>query len=175
MPPRWQHDYELLACVATRLHARRILGYPQLVDAGRMTADAAADGIRVMGTISCTWWAIAEGQPEPQWTQDADAGGAWPYERVAALTIAARRPRAAAIELPNDYDVVGFADAIDTLIWWETARPSARLIVDCNRELRMPARPAAIPIAPAAPVSRPSAITAATSRAGQPFLFGVAA
>ncbi len=176
MHPRWQHDYELLACVATRLHAKRILGYPEVVHAGRMTADAAADGIRIMGTIACTWWAIAEGQPEASWTQDPDLGGAWPFERVAALTIAARRARAAAIELPNDYEVVGFADAIDTLIWWETARPSARLIADCNRGLRMPAHPAAIPpIATVTPASRPLAIAPAASRAGQPFLFGVAA
>jgi len=176
MPPRWQHDYELLACVATRLHAQRILGYPEVVHAGRMTADAAADGIRVMGTIACTWWAIAKGKPEAPWTQDPDLGGAWPFERVAALTIAARRPRAAAIELPNEYEVVGFADAIDTLIWWETARPSVRLIVDCNRELRMPADHAAIPlIAPVASASRPPATPPAVSRAGQPFLFGVAA
>lgn len=174
--PRWQHDYELLACVATRLHAQRIDGYPKLVHAGRMTADGAADGIRVMGTIACSWWAIAEGHPEARWTQDPDLGGAWPYERVAALTIAARRPRATAIELPNDYDVVGFADAIDTLIWWETARPSARLIADCNRELRMAARPAAItPIATVAAAPRPPAIAQVASRAGQPFLFGVAA
>lgn len=147
-----------------------------MVHAGRMTTRAAADGIRVMGTIACTWWAIADGQPEALWTQDPDLGGAWPYERVAALTIAARRPRAAAIELPNDYEVVGFADAIDTLIWWETARPSARLIADCNRELRMPARPAAnSPIVAVSPGSRPSTIAPPASRAGQPFLFRVAA
>ncbi len=176
MPVRWQHDYELLACVATRLHSQRIIGYPDVVHAGRMTARAAADGIRVMGTIACTWWAIAEGQPEALWTRDPDLGGAWPYERIAALTIAARRPRTTAIELPNDYEVVGFADAIDTLIWWETARPSARVIADCNRELRMPARPSATTsIAPVAPASRPSPIAPAASRAGQPFLFGVAA
>jgi hypothetical protein len=176
MTPRWQHDYELLACVAMQLHAQRIVGYPEVVHVGRMTASAAADGIRVMGTIACTWWAIAEGQLEAHWTQDPELGGAWPYERIAALTIAARRPRATAIELPNDYEVVGFADAIDTLIWWETARPSARLIADCNREIRMPARPTAItPIAPVAPAPRPSTMTPAVSRAGQPFLFEVAA
>lgn len=171
MPPRWQHDYELLACVATRLHAQRILGYPEVVHAGRMTANAAADGIRVMGTIACTWWAIAEGQPEAPWAQDPDLGGAWPFERVAALTIAARRPRAAAIELPNDYEVVGFADAIDTLIWWETARPSARLIADRNHVARSPTAPSMSAIA--SPPSKPTA--PAIPRAGQPFLFGVAA
>ena len=41
--PRWQRDHELLACVASQLHALRITGYPELVDAGRMTAIAAAD------------------------------------------------------------------------------------------------------------------------------------
>ena len=92
------------------------------------------------------------------------------------MTLAGANAVGAAIELPNDYEVVGFADAIDTLIWWETARPSARLIVDCNRGLRMPAHPAAIiPIVPDPPVSRPSPIAPAASRAGQPFLFGVAA
>ena len=179
MPPRWQHDFELLACVASRLHAQRIVGYPSLVDAGRMTAGEAADGIRIMGAIACSWWAIAEGRPEAEWTQDPDLGGAWPYERSASLAIAAPRARSAAIELPNDFEIVGFADAIDTLIWWETAQPSARLIADCNRALRTPApRQSAAPAAPTARAfpSAPIATSApAAPRAGQPFLFGVAA
>lgn len=177
--PRWQHDHELLAYVASQLHALRITGYPELVDTGRMTPIAAADGIRIMGTIACTWWAIVDGQPEAAWTQDPELGGAWPYERLHALTVAARRPRAAAIELPNDYEIVGFADAIDTLIWWETARPSARLIADCNRALRMPASmPMPIAIAavpPATATKAPAPFASSAPRAGQPFQFGVAA
>jgi excisionase family DNA binding protein len=39
-----------------------------------------------MGTIACTWWAIVDGQPEAAWTQDPELGGAWPYERLHALT-----------------------------------------------------------------------------------------
>jgi len=175
--PRWQHDHELLACVASQLHALRITGDPELVDAGRMTPLAAADGIRIMGTIACTWWAIVDGQPEAAWTQDPELGGAWPYERLHALTVAARRPRAAAIELPNDYEIVGFADAIDTLIWWETAQPSARLIADCNRALRQPAptpAPIAAIVAPS-PTKSTAPIAPAAPRAGMPFQFGVAA
>jgi hypothetical protein len=170
---RWQHDYELLACVATRLHVQRIVGYPELVHAERMTAVAAADGIRIMGTIACTWWAIAEGAPEAEWTQDPDLGGAWPYERIAALHVAARRPRAAAIELPNDYETVGFADAIDTLIWWETARPSASLIVRGHQLPLAPAPTALMSLAPRP--SPPLHNTPSAPRAGQPFNFGVAA
>ena len=174
--PRWQHDHELLACVASQLHALRITGYPELVDTGRMTPIAAADGIRIMGTIACTWWAIVDGQPEAAWTQDPELGGAWPYERRHALTVAARRPRAAAIEWPNDYEIVGFADAIDTLVWWETAWPCARLICDCNSKPRSPA-----PHLPASPIPcTHSPISTAPNisdvpRAGQPFPFGVAA
>ena len=177
--PRWQRDHELLACVASQLHVLRITGYPELVDAGRMTAIAAADGIRIMGTIACTWWAIVDAQPEAAWTQDPALGGAWPYERLHALTVAARRPRAAAIEWPDDYEIVGFADAIDTLIWWETAQPSARLIADCNRALRMPASmPMPMPTAIAAvpPATKIQATFGSSApRAGQPFQFGVAA
>ncbi len=167
---RWQHDYELLACVASRLHVQRIIGYPDMVETSRMTLAVAADGIRVMGAIACSWWAIAERRPEQAWIHDPELGGAWPYERVAALTIAAKRPRAAAIDLPNDFEIVGFADAIDTLIWWETARPSARLIVGpCDAvPVTEPVTPA-VSAKPATPAAQPA------SRAGQPFLFGEAA
>ena len=174
--PRWQRDHELLACVASQLHALRITGYPELVDTGRMTPIAAADGIRIMGTIACTWWAIVDGQPEAAWTQDPELGGAWPYERLHALTVAARRPRAAASELPNDYEIVGFADAIDTLIWWETAQPSACLISNCNRALRTPApmrNPIAVRLATAAKTQ--ATFESSAPRAGQPFQFGEAA
>jgi len=167
---RWRNDYELLACVASRLHVQRIVGYPDLVETNRMTPAAAADGIRIMGTIACSWWAIAERQPEQPWIHDPELGGAWPYERIAALTIAAKRPRAAAADLPNDFEIVGFADAIDTLIWWETARPSARLTVGpCDAF--PPAEPAApvVPAKPATPAAPPAL------RAGRPFLFGEAA
>jgi|GEM_PF-6899837 len=167
---RWQNDYELLACVASRLHVQRIVGYPDLVETNRMTPATAADGIRIMGTIACSWWAIAERQPEQAWIYDPELGGAWPYERIAALKVAAKRPRAAAIDLPNDFEIVGFADAIDTLIWWETARPSARLIVGpCGIvPVTQPAAPV-VPAKPATPAAQPA------PRAGQPFLFGEAA
>lgn len=167
---RWQHDYELLACVASRLHVQRIVGYPDLVETNRMTPAVAADGIRIMGTIACSWWAIAERQPEQAWIHDPELGGAWPYERVAALTIAAKRPRAAATDLPNDFEIAGFADAIDTLIWWETARPSARLIVGpCGAVL------IAEPVALTAPAKHATLAAQPAPRAGQPFLFGKAA
>ena len=129
-PPRWYMDHALLAAVAEKVHADRLRGYPALVDAGTLSPASAATGIRVMFAIAAGWRAIADVQPEPDWIHDPETGGAWPYERRAHLTAAARRPRAAAIDAPDDFEVVGFADAIDTLLWWETASPTARCIAD---------------------------------------------
>lgn len=134
--PRWHDDYELLAAVASNLHAQRAAHYPRLVAEGRITRSAALDGLRVMRTIARCWHAIARLQPEPFGIHTPDQGGAWPFERQHHLTLSARHARTRAEANPGEFEIVGFADAVDTLLWWETADMPARLLADINIGLR---------------------------------------
>ncbi|WP_347092922.1 hypothetical protein [Sphingomonas parapaucimobilis] len=134
--PRWHDDYELLAAVARNLHAQRAAHYPRLVAEGRITRTIALDGLRVMRTIARCWHAIARLQPEPFGVHTPDLGGAWPYERRNHLTLSARHARTRAEANPGEFEIVGFADAVDTLFWWETADMPARLLADINIGLR---------------------------------------
>ena len=134
--PRWSSDHDLLAAVARNLHAQRAAHYPRLVAEGRIARSAALDGLRVMRTITRGWRAIARLQPEPFGVHTPDEGGAWPFERRHHLTVAARHARARADANPAEFEVVGFADAVDTLLWWETADMPARLLADINIGLR---------------------------------------
>lgn len=133
---RWHDDYELLAAVAGNLHAQRATHYPRLIAEGRITRPAALDGLRVMRTIARTWRAIARLRPEPFGVHTPDTGGAWPFERQHHLIVAARHARARADQRPGEFEIVGFADAVDTLLWWETAAMPARLLADINIGLR---------------------------------------
>jgi len=134
--PRWRDDYELLAAVARNLHAQRAAHYPRLVFEGRITRAVALDGLRVMRTIARCWRAIARREPEPFGVHTPDEGGAWPFEREHHLVVAARHARARADANPGEFEIVGFADAVDTLLWWETAAMPARLLADINIGLR---------------------------------------
>ena len=134
--PRWYDDHELLAAVARRLHAQRAAHYPRLVAEGRITRLQALDGLRIMRTIARCWRAIAQLRPEPLGVHDPAEGGAWPFERRQHLALAARHARVQADANPGEFEIVGFADAIDTLLWWETADMPARLLADINIGLR---------------------------------------
>lgn len=89
----------------------------------------------------------------------------------------------AAEAMPHCFETVGFADAVDTLLWWENASPPARLIADTNMQLRREAamRPLARPREKRTPPTRPAPIAAPpitnppAPRAVQTTLFGVAA
>lgn len=135
MQPRWRNDYELLAAVAATIHAGRAQRYPTMVLRDELSQDEADRGIRVMAAIAADWRACAVFEAAPDWLDDPARGGAHPFERVNELAAAARRARAAADD-PHDFEKVGFADAIDTLIWWETATPSARWLIDTTIALR---------------------------------------
>lgn len=99
------------------------------------------------------------------------------------LSEAAEVARHAADAMPHCFETVGFADAVDTLIWWETASPPARLIADTNMQclreaaVRPPARPREKRTPPTrpAPIAAPPIANPPAPRAVQTTLFGVAA
>ena len=135
-PLRWRDDHELLAAVAAHLHQQRVDGYPELVAAGKLSQRSADAGIRIMGAVARGWAAIVAIEPEPAGLHDPFQGGAHAWERVDTFIDRAIRARAIADAHPDDVETVGLADAIDTLLWWETASPSARWLVDMTIELR---------------------------------------
>jgi hypothetical protein len=183
MRPRWHNDHELLAAVARKIHADNATRYRALFARKKITRVAAIEAVRVTFTISCSWGAIAALAPTPVWIDDPNTGGAWPYERLQVLNDAAKIARQAADGASYCFETVGFADAVDTLIWWETASPPARLIADCNIIGRIEAasRPQARPrehrTQPAQPVPAPTASIAvpAGPAAVQTTLWGIAA
>lgn len=144
-PPRWHNDHDQLAIVAAYLHRMRVEGYPELVEAGRMKPEVAARGLRITGAIAAMWKAIASVEPEPVWITSAAQGGAWDWERRETLESLAIIRRTMADADPGNSELVGIADAVDTLLWWEKQRFSARWFVDTTIALRAQARAGALP------------------------------
>lgn len=128
-------DHRTLAHVAVYLHRQRAEQYPALVDAGALTPEAARAGLRIARAIAADWRAIARLEPEPDWLWDADRGGAYGFERRNTLTDMAIRAREIATADPSA-DRSDLADAIEALLASETARPSARWLVDTTLALR---------------------------------------
>lgn len=131
--PRWHDDRELLAAVAAVLRDGRVARDAELVEQGSLEPGLAAARRRVASAIADGWRAIAAIEPAPAGLDDGDApNGAWPFERVQLLAATAKAARAAADAQPHDFEIVGYADAVATLLWWETQRPSARFLVDAT-------------------------------------------
>lgn len=183
MRPRWHNDHELLAAVARKIHADNATRYRALFARKKITRVAAIEAVRVTFTISCSWGAIAALAPTPVWIDDPETGGAWPFERLQVLKDAGKIARQAADDASYCFETVGFADAVDTLIWWETASPPARLIADTNMQslreaaMRPPARPRErrTPTTRPAPIATPPIANPPAPRAVQTTLFGVVA
>ncbi len=182
MRPRWHNDHELLAAVAVKIHADNATRYRALFAEKEITRAAAIEPARVTFAVACSWRAIAALAPAGEWIGDPDMGGAWPYERLQTLQEAAKVARRAADAMSHCFETVGFADAVDTLIWWETASPPARLIADTNMHVlrvaarRPPARPRENRTPPTrlAPIASPLIASPPAPSAAQATLFGVA-
>lgn len=184
MRPRWHNDHELLAAVAVKIHDDNATRYRALFAEEAITRAAAIEAVRVTFAVACSWRAIAALAPAGEWIDDPDLGGAWPYERRQMLNDAAEVARHAADAMPHCFETVGFADAVDTLVWWETASPPARLIADTNMQLRREAamrtsharpRERRTPPTRPAPIAAPPITNAPAPRVVQTTLFGVAA
>ena len=181
--PRWWNDHVQLAIVASYLYRVRADRYRALFVDRVIDRAEALEAVRVPFTIASTWRAIAALAPAPLWTDDPDTGGAWPYERMATLRELAAETRAAADASYGDFETVGLADAVETLIWWETASPPARAIADCNivwrieKASRRQTRPREHRTQPTPPVPAPAAPIAVPAGPApvQTTLFGIAA
>lgn len=149
MRPRF--DHRELAWVAGHLHHQRVVGYPDLIAAGTLKQPIARTALRISCAMATSWALIAALQPHQPWLDDPLNGGATADERRDTLATFARHSRAAAQAAPYDDDLAGIADAVDMLIGWEDADPSARFLADMTIELRARAvadRAAARPIQP---------------------------
>lgn len=183
MRPRWWNDHVQLAIVAGYLHGVHAKRCRELFVDRVIDRATAMEAVRVTFTIASTWRAIAALAPAPPWADDPDMGGAWPYERMETLRELQATTRAAADASYGDFETVGLADAVDTLIWWETSSPPARLIADCNIIGRIEAasRPQTRPREHITPAARPAPATPTliarptTPSPVQTTLFGVAA
>ena len=136
MRPRAADDKPWLAAMAEQLHRKRVDGYPALVEGGSLSSDEAARGLRITAAIAASWRAIVDFAPEPDWIADPDRGGAYTFERIETLTDAAIKARTLADGRANDREINDLAEAFETLLWWETAQPSARFLTDATIALR---------------------------------------
>jgi hypothetical protein len=169
-PPRWHNDRELLAAVAAVLRDGRIARDAELVDQGSLESGIAAARKRVSSAIADAWRAIAAVEPAPADVDNGDAPvGAWPFERLQLLEATAKAARATADAQPHDPEVTGYADAVDTLLWWEAQRPSARFLVDATIVGR--ARANADPAVIADRAARERRVEARRAAAANPALF----
>jgi hypothetical protein len=136
MRPRFADDHATLAAVARHVYRRQADYLRARRDAGTLTTDQALEAARVLRAVAHDWAAIAALGPEPDWINDPALGGAWAFERRDALTDAAIRAREEAAAADGDAELSGIADAVDTLLWWEGQRPTARMIVDATLQGR---------------------------------------
>lgn len=146
--PTWATDHALLALVAKHLVTVETEEMRQLVEAGHLDRDAAAAHVRALRAVAIGWRALAAIQPEPPHLYDGDQGGAWGAERRAALQQALERAEARASVSPESEELAEIAQATAALLWWETAAPSARLIVDTTIAARARFAPRATDLFP---------------------------
>lgn len=134
--PRFGHDRPALAAVAAYLHQQRVVGYPELIAASKLSQAATDRALRISNAIAADWAAIVAYAPAPDWLTDPKRGGAFKWERVDTLNAMAIRTRTAADVAPEDERLCAIADCVDALLWWEGRQPSARWLADMTIELR---------------------------------------
>lgn len=156
--PRWLHDFELLAMVARHLHTARTIQGRAALDAGRITRDQANDAVRITRAIAKSWSRIADTRRAPGELWDGDAGGAWEHERLKTLQAFASAARRNAYDAAGDWELLGLADAIDTLIHHEADTPiGARLLAAEIPIASLIALPVTLPAVPAGEITIPDA------------------
>lgn len=121
------HRYDDLATMARRIQRHFQEKSRDLITSGASSADKIAQDLRVAKALAADWDSIAEYRPAPPWLDDPRRGGAFPRERQILLQEMLTRAQELA---PQN------VEAIEALIWWETARIPVRTLVEMTLELR---------------------------------------
>lgn len=170
--PRWLHDYALLAMVARHLHTARTIQARTALDAGRITRDQANDAVRITRAVAKSWSLIADTRSAPGALWDGHAGGAWDHERIKTLQAFAGAAQRNAYDAAGDWELLGLADAIATLIFHEAdTMIGARLLAAEIPIASLIALPVTLPAVAAGSIIVPDA----PARAAPAPIFGEAA
>jgi len=149
---RLVHDTAALTAVSRHLHAARTLQVHEALGAERITADQAADALRITRALLSGWAKLLRTGVAPFDLWAGDRNGAWDYERIKTLQAFATTARANVAAAPGAADLVTIADAIDALLEHEAVYPTARRLVPAE---------IALPSLVALPVDLPSVPTGA--------------
>lgn len=135
--PRWALEIDMLTAVAGDLIAQRTLKYPEAVEKGHLTSEAAADGLRIMAAIAHDWRRYLDlvilRRPA---MISPPAEAATREERIATLEAAAAKAAALAVRKDSDVYRREYADLVETLLWWERQDHGIAFITDVCLELR---------------------------------------
>lgn len=122
-------DTAALTAVSRHLHAARTLQVHEAQGAERITADQAADALRITRALLSGWAKLLRVGVAPFDLWAGDRNGAWDYERIKTLQAFAAAARANVAAAPGEAELVTIADAIDALIEHESVYPTARRLV----------------------------------------------
>lgn len=122
--PRIWACTDALAWAARDILAQRQLRYPELVDQQKLTAKAAATGIRIASAIAADWTEALElATIHYRDSEFAAAIAAFPdFDRSARATPLERhRMLADALAHPRVAGDRAYAELVEALLWWEGA------------------------------------------------------
>lgn len=110
--PPFAHEWRSLAECAELLLADREAGYPEAVDKGKLTPEAAARGIAAMAAVATVWRdAAACRLPEPGFAFDRPA-------MIETLRTAHSRLIAVAERDPRNECLANRRDCTAAMLWW---------------------------------------------------------
>ena len=117
--PKFADEWPALAQVANHILAARVAGFPAAVEAGKMTPEAAARGIRISTALATLWQAVTRRTDIPpldaKWSEMAD-------------DLATAAARAAGKQMPAGED---YPACVAALAWhaqpWMPGAPTARI------------------------------------------------
>ena len=121
--PRLARRDTLDYCAAAAVHLlrEREARYPALVEAHKLSPNAAAAHLEAARCLVAQWrWTINPARPPlPRFDEWAGRFGSHNYILAAEIRDAARRQCTLAERDPQDADAVELADLYDALAWWQ--------------------------------------------------------
>jgi hypothetical protein len=147
--PRLWAATDALCWVARDILRKRQQGYPAAVEAGQLTRDAAAAGLRIAASIAADWTRAIE--LSPHFADFALQPLPEPLDERATSTQAERHKTLSdVLRHPSVKSDPPYAEIVEALLWWESANDRGELtIAQLNRvnaafrSARSPARLAA--------------------------------